>query len=341
MTLVILNWNGRHYLQPCLDAVRAQTFPDFETVLVDNGSTDGSVEFMRQRYPEVQLIVNQRNLGFAVGNNQAIRASSSEFVATLNNDTEVEPQWLEALVHAIRTEERIGMCASKMVFAHRRDMINSSGICVDRAGIAWDRNGGEPDRPEQYVAQPVFGACAGAALYRRAMLDDVGLFDEDFFAYLEDVDLAWRAQLAGWQALHVPQARVYHYHSGTAQQGSPFKNRLLGRNKVWVILKNYPPPHLIWYLPAILAYDIAAVLYALLGQRDGSPLRGRLAAIRGIPAMLRKRRRIQRNRRITSAELVRQLQPLIPIWRVPERYSHLTQHSPDPYPKASVNDRMS
>lgn len=327
VTLVILNWNGRHYLQPCLDAVRAQTFTDFEIILVDNGSTDGSVEFLRQRYPDVRLIVNQRNLGFAAGNNQAIRASRSKFVATLNNDTEVEPQWLEALVDTMESETQIGMCASKMIFAHRRDMINSSGICADRAGIAWDRNGGQPDRPNQNIVRPVFGPCAGAALYRRSMLDDVGLFDEDFFAYLEDVDLAWRGQLAGWQALYVPQARVYHYHSGTAQEGSPFKNRLLGRNKVWVILKNYPSPHLIWYLPAIVTYDLAAVTYALVRQRDWSPLRGRLAALRGIPAMLRKRRQIQCEKRITSGELVRRLQPLIPLWRVPERYTHLNQYA--------------
>ena len=323
VSLIILNWNGRHYLQPCLDAVFAQTFSDFDIIVVDNGSTDGSADLVRQRYPGVRLMVNQHNRGFAAGNNQAIRASRSDFVATLNNDTQVEPQWLEALVDTMTSDDRIGMCASKMIFAQRRDIINSAGICADRAGIAWDRQGGEPAQPDESGVQPVFGACAGAALYRRTMLDDVGLFDEDFFAYLEDVDLAWRAQMMGWHARYVPQARVYHDHSGTAREGSPFKNRLLGRNKAWAILKNYPTPHLIWYLPAILTYDVAAVAYALFRQRDWSPLRGRLAAIRGIPTMLNKPRRIQRKKRITSAELVTRLEQPISPSRVPDRYTHL------------------
>ena len=322
VTIVILNWNGRQFLAPCLDAVLAQTFADFEVVVVDNGSSDGSVEFLRSRYPQVRLVVNERNLGFAVGNNQAIRASSATFVATLNNDTEPEPGWLGALVAAMESDTRVGMCASKMLFAHRRDVINSAGIAVDRAGIAWDRMGGQPDDPTAAALEPVFGPCAGAALYRHAMLDDVGLFDEDFFAYLEDVDLAWRAQSAGWRALYVPQARVYHHHSATAREGSPFKNRLRGRNKWWVVLKNYP--RLVRWLPVIAAYDLAAVTYALLWMRDANPLLGRLAALRGLAAMTRKRRTIQRRKRVNDAEMLRRLEPLIPPWRVQERYAHLT-----------------
>ncbi len=322
VTVVVLNWNGLRFLGPCLEAVLAQTWRDYEVVLVDNGSTDGSVEFVRQRYPQVRLMVNERNLGF-VANNQAIQATDSQFVATLNNDTEAEPGWLEALVQAIQHRPDVGMCASKMLFMDRRGVVNSAGILVDRAGIAWDRMGGEADDPGDSEPVPVFGACAGAALYRRAMLDRVGLFDEDFFAYLEDVDLAWRAQLAGWQALYVPTARVYHYHSGTARRGGSFKNRLLGRNKVWAIVKNYPAPHLFYYLPAIILYDLAAVVYGLVRYRDGGLLRGRLEGLWGLGKMYRKRRSIQRDRRVSSGELVRRLEPLPPPWRVPQRYAHL------------------
>lgn len=325
VTIIILNWNGRRYLAPCLDAVLAQTFRDFEIILVDNGSTDGSVDFVRTHYPQVRLVTNAHNRGFAAGNNQAIRASQSEFVATLNNDAEAEPEWLEKLVQAMESDERVGACASKMLFAHRRDVINSAGIVIDRAGIAWDRLGGQADAASAGVPEPVFGACAGAALYRRSMLDQAGLFDEDFFAYLEDVDLAWRAQLAGWQTLYVPDARVYHHHSATAGEGSPFKNRLLGRNKVWLIVKNYPTPHLAWYLPAIVGYDVAAVIYALFRRRDWSPLQGRLAGLRGGLAMLRKRRQIQRHRRVSSAQAMRHVQPLSAPWRVAARYVHLDQ----------------
>ena len=188
VTIVILNWNGKRFLAPCLDAVLAQTFRDFEIVLVDNGSSDGSVQFLQRHYPQVRLIVNQRNLGFAAANNQAIRASGSEFVATLNNDTEVEPGWLEALVATVQSDSQVGMCASKMLFAHRRDVINSAGIALDRVGIAWDRLGGRPDDPTTAAPEEVFGPCAGAALYRRQMLDEIGLFNENL-PVCEDYDL--------------------------------------------------------------------------------------------------------------------------------------------------------
>ena len=320
---IILNWNGRRYLEPCLESVLAQTFRDFEIIVVDNGSSDGSTDLVRAQFPAVRLIENQRNLGFAAANNQAIRATTSEFVATLNNDTRTDPGWLAALVSAMERAPGVGMCASKMVFAHQPDMINSAGICLDRAVIAWDRLGGQPDDRADDEPRSVFGACAGAALYRRAMLDQTGLFDEAFFAYLEDVDLAWRAQLAGWRALYVPQARVYHHHSATAQEGSPLKRRLLGRNKVWLVVKNYPTPTLFRYLPAILGYDLLAVGYTLLVQRDLNPLRVRLAGLKGLRQMLRKRRGVQRQRVGSSLASVQLLQPLRAPWRVWRRYAHL------------------
>ena len=192
-TVIIPNWNGQHLLAPCLLALAAQTNQDREVVLVDNGSQDGSVEWVRSRFPTVRLLAQERNLGFAAAINQGILASNSRYVVTLNNDTEPEPNWLAALVSAAENDPTVGMCASKMLFADRPGIINSTGICLDRAGIAWDRRGGEPDDGREIEPVEVFGPCGGAALYRRAMLDQIGLFDEDFFAYLEDVDLAWRA----------------------------------------------------------------------------------------------------------------------------------------------------
>ncbi len=330
VSIIILNWNGRRYLKNCLQAVFAQTYRDFEVVLVDNGSSDGSTELVRTHFPDVRLIENTHNRGFAAANNQAIRATTLEFVATLNNDTRVEPGWLEALVHAMEAAPQVGMCASKMLFADPPHLINSTGIALDRAAIAWDRMGGQPDTPEDPTPPPVFGACAGAALYRRSMLDHIGLFDEDFFAYLEDVDLAWRAQLAGWQAVYVPQARVYHHHSATAQEGSPFKRRLLGRNKVWLVVKNYPTPALYKYLPAILAYDWIAVGYTLLVQRDLNPLQGRLSSRSRLPRMLKKRRAVQSRRSQSTPGTPNPLAPLTPPWRVWKRYAHLAkQKAPD------------
>ena len=305
VVLVVANWNGRQCLGPCLRSVFAQEFRDFAVILVDNGSTDGSVDLVRERFPQVGIIENSENRGFAVANNQAIRASASELVATLNNDTEVEPGWLAALVRAMATDARVGMCASKMLLAGQRGVIDSAGIAVDRAGIAWDVGGGTVDRPDDVSQAEVFGPCAGAALYRRAMLDEIGLFDEDYFAYLEDVDLAWRAQWAGWKSVYAPEAVVYHAHSATAKEGSEFKKRHLARNKVWTVCKNYPFPPLIWLSPLILAYDLLVVAYALATGRGFGALLGRLQALGRIPRMLAKRRRIVR--RVSSRAMVTRL----------------------------------
>jgi len=258
VTTIVVNRDGLAHLQRCLPSLLAQRYEPQQLILVDNGSRDASVAYMRATCPQAQIITLTENRGFAAANNLAIRQAKGDFIALLNNDAFVEPDWLESLVSVARRDERIGMVASKMLFVAPRGVVNSAGICVDRVGIAWDRLGGTCDNADQQVVE-VFGACAGAAPYRRALFDDIGLFDEDFFAYLEDVDLAWRAQLAGWRALYAPAARVTHWHSATSVEGSPFKSRSLGRNKLWLILKNYPSPYLWYYLPLIVAYDVAAV----------------------------------------------------------------------------------
>lgn len=325
VVVVIVNWNGRHFLDRCLKAVLTQTHEDFEIVLADNGSTDGSVSFVRERFPSVRIITNRENRGFATASNQAIRASDSEFVATLNNDTEADPAWLEELVRVAETHKQVGACASRMLFAHRPQVINSAGIALDRAGIAWDWRGGETDDPEERKPGEVFGACAGAALYRRAMLEEIGLFDKDFFAYLEDVDLAWRAQWAGWRALSVPTARVLHFHSGTAVEGSPFKNRLLGRNKVWLIAKNYPWPQLLWHLPVILFYDIGSLPYTLIVRGNWGPVRGRIDGLKTLRSALRKRRAVNSLKRISGQEVLARMSSLVTPWALWQRYAHLKE----------------
>lgn len=324
VAIIILNWNGRRFLEDCLTAVLAQTYPDYEVLLVDNGSDDGSAEWVAERFPSVCLIRNQTNLGFAMGSNQAIRASSSEFIATLNNDTHIEPGWLAELVRVMESDPTVGSCASKILFADRPHVIDSTGICMDPVGIPWDRRGGEVDEESEIEPIEVFGACAAAALYRRAMLDQIGLFDEDFFAYMEDADLAWRARLAGWRCLHVPTARLYHAHSGTAGEGTSFKNRLLGRNKVLMIAKNYPTGRLLLYLPLILLYDLAAVFYTLVFLHDPSSLQGRLAGLARLPRIWHKRKVVQAlPRQNRGRPWYRFLSPLESPWQVLRRFRHL------------------
>ena len=319
VTVVIPSWNGRHLLCPCLQAVKRQSFTDYEVVVVDNGSIDGTASWLEKECPWVRVIRTSKNIGFAAAVNLGISESHSRYVATLNNDTEVAPGWLAALVEVAENDHQVGMCASTMLFADRPQMINSAGISVDRVGIAWDRLGGAEFDNEESKLMEVFGACAGAALYRRAMLDSIGCFDVDFFAYLEDVDLAWRARAAGWDCVYVPQARVLHRHSATGGEGSPFKSFHLGRNKVWLIVKNYPFRELYGYVPLILIYDLAAVTYALLARLDVYALLGRLAGLAGAIGMWRKRAQCSGSPSLTTAFL----SPLSWPWRIPNRYRHI------------------
>jgi GT2 family glycosyltransferase len=322
VSIIIPNWNGLRHLSACLTSLLHQTYPDYETVLVDNGSTDGSCQFVADRFPEVHVVRAQHNLGFARGTNLGILHGKGPYVATLNNDTEVEPTWLEHLVTAMSSDPRLGMAASKMLFRDRRTTVNSAGIAVDRAGIAWDRDGGGMDRPEAQMLE-VFGPCAGAGLYRRAMLDEIGLFDENFHSYLEDVDLAWRGQAVGWRCIYVPSARVYHIHSATGHEGSPLKSYLLGRNKWWTIAKNYPWPQIATHAPMIMAYDLVAAMYGLVTRNDLSGLRGRLAAFRSWPDLRRKRRAIQHQVNYSPPLAFECLSPLESPLRVWQRYRHL------------------
>jgi GT2 family glycosyltransferase len=322
-SIIIVNLNGERYLEHCLSTVLAQTHSNFEVVLVDNGSTDGSAALVRERFPSVRVIETGQNLGLPGAINIGIQDTESDYVVTLNNDTWVEPNWLEALVEVMEQDTQVGICASKMLFAHRPDVINSAGVCVNLAGIAWDRLGGSSDTVLDDVPQEVFAACSGAALYRRSMLDEVGLFDEDYFVYLDDVDLSWRARLMGWRCMLAPGSRVYHVHSATTSEGSPFKNFLLGRNKVWTVVKNYPPPHFWLYLPVILFYDLGSALYALVARGNTATLRGRLAALRSLPAIWRKRRAIQAQRRISFADLSAHMSRLENPLALLRRFQHL------------------
>jgi hypothetical protein len=325
-SVIVVNYNGRALLGECLEGLRQQTFTDFEALLVDNGSSDGSVQWVRDHYPEVHILAQHSNLGFAAANNAGFQATDSPLLITLNNDARPTPDWLSLLVEAARAGERTGMVASRMIFADRPGMINSTGICLDPVGIAWDRLGGAPVEAGDAAAE-IFGPCAGAALYTRELLLDVAdggqAFDEDFFIYMEDVDLAWRAQLRGWRCVYVPQALVYHHHSRTLGEGSPFKNRLLARNKVWMVIKNYPTAGLLRYWPLIVLYDVLSVPYRLMVHGQASALRGRLEALRHLGPALRKRRVIQARRTTGWRQLRRQMAPLEPPWALLRRYSHL------------------
>lgn len=300
VSVIVLNWNGKHFLEDCLDSLRGQTFKEFETILVDNGSTDGSVEYVSERFPKVDVIPLPANVGFAEGNNIGILAAKGDYIALLNNDTRADPSWLAALKSALDSHDDIGSCASKMLFYDRPDIINAAGDMYYSCGVASQRGCLQRDGEDFSRPEYVFGACAGAAMYRRAMLDDIGLFDEDFFAYNEDVDLSFRAQLMGYKCLFVPEAIVYHHSGGTSGHHSRMAFYLTRRNSMDVVTKNLPGTLLARNLPLILFHHLAGDLWHIFSGRGKETVRSRLENVKNLRKTLRKRRQIQGQRRVST-----------------------------------------
>jgi len=295
VSVIIVNYNGKHYLKQCLSSLSTQSYPAIEIIFVDNGSSDGSVEYVRKEFPSVRIIVSKKNLGFAKGNNIGIKEARGELIATLNNDTEVTPRWLEELVSAMDSDELVGMCASKMLFLDKPDMIQSTGLDISRSGVCWDRGIYEIDSGQYGYMEEVFGPSAGAALYRKKMLDEIGLFDEDLHAYLEDTDLAFRGRLAGWKCLYVPGAVVYHVHAGTGGFETDYFIYYLNRNVIWVVIKNFTKMLFFSSLPWIIGRNIAVIPYYILKGHGRAVIRAKLDAIKGILGMLAKRSRCRVN----------------------------------------------
>jgi len=292
VSVIIVNYNGIKFLEDCFRSLYHQTCSPCEVILVDNASRDGSIEFIQEHFPDVKILIQTMNLGFAGGTNAGIREAQGEFILTLNNDTIVTPCFIEELIKPMTHDPSVGMCASKMVFPDAR--VNSTGLCISRSGAAWNRGMFESDQGQFDQSKEVFGPCAGAALYRRAMLDEIGLFDEDFFMYMEDVDLAFRARLSGWKCIYVPTAQIIHKHGGTAGFKSDLSIYYGNRNLVWYVVKNFPSRTLFLSSPWVLGRNCAALLYYILHGRGRTIIRAKTAMIQGLPAMVRKRRDIKR-----------------------------------------------
>lgn len=302
-SIVIPNWNGARFLAPCLDALDRQSLGDlasgaFETLVVDNGSGDASLEILAG-YPGVRVIGMPRNLGFAAAVNIGIRAARSEIIVLLNNDTEATSAWLEALLRALDAAPKAGMASSKVRLWSDRARLHTTGDTLSLAGMAGNRGVWEIDEGQFDAATEVFGANAAAAAYRRALFEDVGDFEEAFGSYMEDVDLAWRARLAGWSCVFAPDALIYHHLSATG--GGPVASFLVARNRIFCLMRNQPTRLLLRHAPAILAAQLRIAWTALRAWRGAAAratLRGQLAGLLTWPRMLPDRRRIQAGRRI-------------------------------------------
>ena len=247
-------------------------------IVVDNGSTDDSEERVRHEFPDARRVQTGGNMGFPTAVNAGLAESSAEWVLLLNNDATIEPDAIRRVFER-EVPSDVGTVALQMRFADRPEIVNSAGIGVDVLGVAYDRHLGTPASGPASTGGEVFGACAGAALYRRAMLDDIGGFDAGIFLYLDDADVAWRARMAGWRALYVPEGVVWHAHSATTRHGSSFKYFHVGRSRVRLLAKNADSRHLLRYGLQIVAFDLAYVAFVALVDRSLAPLRGRLAGL--------------------------------------------------------------
>jgi GT2 family glycosyltransferase len=310
ISVVIVNWNGAAHLPVCLNALHTQTFRDFETIVVDNASQDESLQLLARDYPEVKVIALSDNRGFTGGNNAGIRAAQGEFIILLNNDTEVDAQWLEEILAAFERHPEAGIVASKMKLFDRRDTFHTAGDFYRLDGIPGNRGVWEIDRGQYDHEEYVFSACGGSAAYRKSMLDQIGLLDEDFFYSCEDIDLAWRAQLAGWKCVYAPKAVVYHRLSATG--GGATASFYDGRNFIYVIAKDYPSSLWKIYRGAIIRKQwslFAEALRAWRGEAARARMRGMLSGLIHLPKMIKKRRTIQATRKVDDAYLLSLLLP--------------------------------
>jgi len=299
-TVIIVNWNGQRFLHRGLTALMGQTTKPHEIILVDNASTDDSVSIVRQ-FPAVRLIALDRNAGFARANNLAIEAAAaeSEWIVLLNPDAYAEPGWLQELIAAARRNPGYDVFGSKLLNAADRSLLDGIGDAYHLSGLVWRRGHGVPDGHGAQQEQEVFSPCAAAAMYRRSALQKVGGFDEDYFCYVEDVDLGFRLRLAGYRCLYVPKSVALHVGSGTTgSQHSDFAVYHGHRNLVWTFVKDMPGILLWLLLPIHLLMNILTVCVFVLRGQGRVIFKAKRDALSGLPAIWRKRTQIQTRRAV-------------------------------------------
>ena len=310
VSIIVLNWNGKHLLADCLDSVKKQSYPQIETIVVDNGSNDGSVVFVKKKYPDVKLIINDQNEGFSKAMNQGMKATKGRYKIPLNNDVTLSKDFVKEMVRAAEHSD-VGIVSGKLlrVSKDKKEVIDSAGHVLHRNRMPTNRGDGVDTRQfnkEEYI----FGACGAAPLYKQEMLDDVAVngeyYDEDFFSFLEDVDLDWRAQLRGWKCRYNPNAVAYHWRGGTAVRRSTIVEKHNYKNRYLLMLKNDSMGFFILNLPQIMFTDF--IKSSALLFRAPSALTGWFSVLRLLPKMVAKRRYIQKNRKVKSSEIEKMFQ---------------------------------
>jgi len=305
VAVLIVNYNSGKYLRRALEALSHQTLRDFRVIVVDNASSDGSEEGLEGRYSNVKLVRAGRNLGFAAGNNLGLEhAGAADWIALLNPDAFAEPDWLENLLLAAYANPQFSFFGCRMLLADMPDVLDGTGDVYHVSGMAWRRDHGR--RAERGVSKPgeIFSPCAAAALYSRAALEEVRGFDEGYFCYFEDVDLAFRLRLRGRRCRYVPDAVVHHVSSGIVGRRSDFATYHGHRNMVWTYVKNMPLGLFWLFLPLHLLANLASIAVCAARGQLGVVLRAKRDALCGLRDVMRRRREVQAARKIGMSDLL-------------------------------------
>lgn len=314
VAVIIVNWNGLEHLKLSLPSLQHQTYQPFKIYLVDNKSSDASVEYVTKNFPEVTLIDSGKNLGFAGGNNLGMEralAEGADYVFLLNNDTEVKPNLLARLVDYMEKHPRVGIAQPKLLLLDYRDTIDSCGSWLSKTGFLIHYGCEEKDGPKYDTVEPVLTVKGAAMIMRRQTLEDIGLLDEDFFAYFEETDLCWRAWLRGWAVHYAPVSEVYHKIGGSTKKiGSPTINFHSFKNRIMSLIKNLSLANVLWIVPLhiILVLGFSIIYFAALRGRSGLSIYRAIGwNIINLPKILRKRREIQSRRVISDAKLFKKI----------------------------------
>ena len=327
LTIIIVNWNGKHLLKNCLDSISKQTYKKFNVILVDNGSNDGSVEFIEKNFSEIKIIKLKENTGFAYANNlgikEAFKNRNIKYIITLNNDTKADKDYVKNLVQEVKKDKRIGSLQPKVVNFFEKDRIDSVGMLIYKDCSAMNKGQKEIDEGQYDKKEEIFGSSASAALYTRKALEDTRLkdgefFDNDYFAYYEDVDLAWRLRLAGFKSFYIPSSKILHVHSATGKNYSPFKAFHIHRNQYYNIIKNLPNVLLakaLFFMP----YKYSLLILSVFKNKGPSSnlskntnfknniffivLKSWKEVFLNLFNLLKKRHRIQKNKKVSNEEI--------------------------------------
>lgn len=301
VSIILVNWNGKKFLKPCIDSILIQTYKNYEVIFVDNASSDDSVEFLEKEYKQeiksclIRIIINPSNYGFAkannIGINYALKNPLVKYIATLNADTIAKKNWLENLLEGAKNKNNVGMIQGKILRIDNK--IDSTGLIFYKSSTWIDRGENEIDNNQYDNKRDIFGVCAAAALYNRDMLEYLEpkgeFFDKDFFGYCEDMDLSIRARLFGWCGIYVPDAIVYHHRGGTTGPESEFVTYHFQRNSLWLIIKTLPLGFIVKNLPFLLLSQLGMLIIAMKQKRLTLAVKAKIDAFRRLERIIRKR----------------------------------------------------